>query len=469
MQQFDIRDIKTPTLKQTNNKTKGRTLNKVAGFFNISTKDNIAVASNVPGTFSIRSGVSREVIQIPGFTKGVGNGRVVQTTGNYGLIIDCEMLISYGKYIPLRNKILKLLTSTRPFNLQTFTTQKNQTIQQLNNTKNNYIHVIASDISFSDTFNGRVIADGSDSIKFTAYEIPEPQKPKSKRSIFNALSQATDFLDKVQTNVGSATLALQGVNNALIETAKSVSSFGSGVSSFIQEVNQLKNSVGTLVKSPKELAKAYGEIAKSFKSIFSSGDSATQRKYYAPLKNLVEYNKNTPLPLSKIKQRDTSFGYVYSNIEKNIITGKATTFLRAIALLTICSNYENFEFDNTDDALEAWNNVVGLFDFFSKETRFDGVAPGVNIASKFTNNILTPLGMTVMQDYVFQTLESIRNAIFNQKEIETKVITETTTVFHVVAYKYGRIDDDELKNFMLINKFTDYSMLVKSGTIVKFV
>lgn len=458
MQSFNVKNIKTPTFKQ-NNQT-------IAGRLSISTKNNKAVSSPMPANFTFRSGLMREVIPIAGFTNGVANGSIVQTIGNEGWAIDCEILVSYGDYIPLRNRIVQILQGNRAFALQTFTTQQNQTIPILNGTKNNYFYGFATDITFKDTFNGKILADGSDSISFTFHEVPELKKPKKKRSIFSVLDKAVNFLDQVQANIGFATLSLQGVSNTLIETAKSISNYASGVSSFIQEMNQLQNSVGTLVKSPNELAQNYVSAIKSFQGLFSSGDPATQKQYYAPLKSLVEYNQDTEINRAKIRQADGSFLNVYDNIEKNIILGKTTTFMRATALLILCNNYENYIFSNTAEAFEAWQNVINLFNFFATETKFDGLPANANISSNFTNSVFEPEAFESVRDYVYQTLESIRVFIFSQNDFTVESTTETSNVYEIVAKKYGSLD--KLEEFFILNQLTSYSQIIKGGTQLKF-
>ena len=457
MQGFNRKNIKTPTFKQ-NNQT-------IAGRLSISTKNNKAVSNPMPATFTFRSGLMREITPIAGFTNGKPNGSVVQTIGNEGWTIDCEMLL-YGDYIPLRNRLIQILQSNKAFALQTFTTQQNQTIPILNGTKNNYFYGFATDITFKDTFNGKTFDDGSVTISFTFHEVPEPTKPKKKRSIFSALDKATNFLDQIQTNVGFATLSLQGVNNTFIESAKSISNFTSGVPSFIQEINQLQNSVGGSINSPSELATSFESAIKSFQGLFSSSDPATQKQYYAPLKNLVEYNKDTPINRAKIRQADGSFLNVYDNIEKNIILGKATTFMRATALLILCNNYENYIFSNNIQAFEAWQNIINLFNFFATETKFDGLPANANISSNFTNSVFEPEAFETVRDYVYQTLETIRAFIFNQNDFTVETITETSNVYEVVAKKYGSLD--KLEEFFELNQLTSYSEIIKGGTQLKF-
>lgn len=458
MQDFNTKNIKTPTFKQNNKTTAGR--------LSISTKENIAVASSLPANFTFKSGLMREIIPIAGFTNGKANGSIVQTIGNEGWTIDCEILVSYGNYIPLRNRIIEILQSNRAFALQTFTTQQNQTVPILNGTKNNYIYGFATNITFRDTFNGKTVADGSDSISFTFHEVPELQKPKNKRSIFAGLDSIVNCLDQIQTNIGYATLSLQGVNITLIETAKSISNYASGISSFIQEMNQLQNSIGTLIKSPVELASSYASAIKSFAGLFSSGNPTIQKQYYTSLKSLVQYNDEVQINRAKIRQPDGSFFNVFNNVAKNIILGKTTTFLRSTALLTLCNNYENYTFTNTTEALEAWQNVMNLFNFFANETKFDGLISDANISSDFTNSVFEPESFETVRNYVLQTLEVIRNAIFNGTEIITQTINERSNVYEVVIKKYGSLD--KLEEFVQLNQITSYSDLIEGGTQLKF-
>ena len=462
---LDFNRIKTASLKQTAENRTGSILASIG----ISTKNNAVLLSPVPARFSFRSGLMREEIPLSGFTNGKGNGRVIQTTGNAGWIIDVEVDFSYGDYIQFRNQYIKILTSNRPFNLQTFTTQQFQTVPTLNNgSEANYFYGFASDISFDDSFDGRTFASGNDKIKFTFFEVPENINPKNKLSIFTALDNATNFLDQIQTNVGYGVLALQGINNTLIETAKSISTFGSGVPSFIQEMNQIKSSTGTLIKSPTELKNTYSEAMRSFQGLFSGGDTTTQNQYYAPLKSLVEYNSTTPLSIANIKQKDTSTLPVYDNIAKNIILGKTTNFLRSAALLTLCNNYQNYSFSNTTEAFEAWKNVTNLFNYFATETRFDGLEAKANISLSFTNNTFEAEAFNTVRNYVLQTLESIRSVIFNEQDITFQTITEPSNVYEVIAKRYGNIEDERLESFMLLNKIFAYTQLIKSGTQVKF-
>ena len=458
MAEFNINSVKSPTLKQ-NNKT-------FAGRIGLSTINNKAAVILCPADFEITLGIQREDIGRPGFVNGKGNGRSVQTTGNYGIIVRAKIFVSRGAYIPQRNAILALLQGNKAFNLQLLTTQENQTIPMLNGSNNNFFYGFATDISFSDTFNGRVFADGSDSIAFTFYEVPEVTKPQKKRSIFAALDKAVNFLDQIQTNIGYATLALQGINTTLIETAKSVSNYASGVSSFVQEVNQLKNSVGSLVKSPSVLAENYVNAIKSFQGLFSSGDAAVQKQYYTPLKSLVEYNKDTPVNRAKIVQPDGSLLNVYDNIEKNIVLGKSTVFIRAVALLTLCNNYENYTFTNSEEAFEAWQNILTLFNYFASETKFDGIPAEANVSSNFTNSVFEPEAFEATRDYVYQTLEAIRAFIFNDKGLTTKSIIEPSNIYEIVAKYYGSLD--KIDDFVELNKFSSYSEVIENGYQVKF-
>lgn len=457
MQGFNRKNIKTLRLKQ-NNQT-------IASRLSIKTKNNKTVTLPFPGRFTFESGLMREAIPIAGFTNGKPNGSTVQTIGNAGWAMKGELFL-YGDYIPIRNNTIALLQEAKAFAFDGYTTQQNQTVQMLTGGKNNYFYGFATDIIFTDTFNGKTFDDGKDSISFTIYAVPEPTKPKKKRSIFSALDKATNFLDQIQTNVGFATLSLQGVNNTFIESAKSISNFASGVPSFIQEINQLQNSVGTLINSPSELATNFGNAIKSFQGLFSSSDPATQKQYYAPLKNLVEYNKNTPINRAKIRQADGSFLNVYDNIEQNIILGKATTFMRATALLILCNNYENYIFSNNIEAFETWQNIINLFNFFATETKFDGLPANANISSNFTNSVFEPEAFETVRDYVYQTLETIRAFIFNENDFTVETITETSNVYEVVAKKYGSLD--KLEEFFELNQLTSYSEIIKGGTQLKF-
>lgn len=470
MQGFNIKNIKNVSFKQTNN--------TIAARFGISTKNNAVALLTTPGEITAVSGLQREVVPIVGFTNGIGNGRVIQTTGNFGYVFDVTLRFSYGDYIAYRNQILKVLTSRRSFTLQAYTMQQNQTVPILIGGNKNYFTGFADNVKFTDSFNGKTFANGDDTISFRFYAVPEVQKPKKKRSIFATLDKAVSFLDKVQTkinygtldkvqtNINYGTLALRGVNTALIEVAKSISSYGSGVASFIQEMNQLQNSVSTLIKSPTLLAQSYASSIKSFKGIFSSGDTAIQKQYYSTLKGLVEYNKDILLNTTSTRQSDGSYLNVFSNIEKNIILGKTTTFTRATALLTLCNMYENYNFENAPHALEVWSNINGLFNFFANEARFDGLESSANISSKFTNNIFTPDALEAVRDYVFQTLEVIREYIFNSEDYVTQEIIEPSNVYEIVAKRYGSLD--KLEEFMLVNKITSYSEIIQGSTQVKF-
>ena len=366
------------------------------------------------------------------------------------------------------NAMLAILTDYKAFSLQGITTQQYQTIQTLNKGTKNYIRGYVTDISFDDTFNGISVADGSDKIRFTFHEITETQKPKSKKSIYEALDKATNTLDKIQANIGYATTVLSAVNTTLIETAKSISNFGSGVSDFISEMNQLQSSVGTLINSPVELKNSFASAIKSFQGIFSSGSATTQTQYYATLKTLCEYNNDIPLNLSVSKQKDKSELSIYSNIEKNIILGKTTMFMRATGLLILCNIYQNYDFANTTEALEVWQNITELYNFFASETKFDGLTPASNISSNFTNSIYHPEAFNTVRDFVYQTLEIIRNIIFTEKEITFETIAETSNLYEIIVKRYGRFDEDKLNNFMLLNNISSYLTLIRAGTQVRF-
>ena len=462
---FNPNYIKTASYKQASD-TK---TSKAFSMLGISSKNNITILSPVPAKYSFKSGLMREEIPLSGFVNGVPNGRVIQTTGNAGWIIDVELDFSYGDYIQQRNKYLQILTSNKPFNLQTFTTQQFQTVPTLNaGSKANYFHGFATDISFDDSYDGRSFANGNDKIKFTFYTVPEVIKPTKKLSISSTIDNATNFLDKIQTNISYGITALQGVNNTLIETAKSISSFGNGVPSFIQEINQIKSSLGTLIASPSDLKNTYGNAMRSLQDLFSGGNPTTQNQYYSSLKQLTEYNATTPLNTSNIKQKDTSTLPVYNNIAKNIILGKTTNFMRANALLIICNNYQNYEFTSTEDAFQAWINVIDIFNVFSNEKRFDGIQPSANISSNFTNNTFDPQAFNSVRDFVYQTLETIRTVIFNEKNTTYQTITEASNVYEIVIKKYGKLDEETLENFMLLNNISSYNDLIKSGTQVKF-
>lgn len=460
MNSFNAKNIKSQTFKQGNETALAR--------FNISTKDNKAITISIPARYTYEINLMREKIAIAGFTNGKPNGSIIQTIGNEGIVVRVELDFSYGNYISYRNTILQILKSNKAFNLQGITTQQYQTIPLLNETKNNYIRGYATDISFDDTFNGRSVADGSDKIRFTFHEITETQKPKSKKSILTSLDNAVNFLDKIQANIGYATVSLSAVNTTLIETAKSISNFGSGVSDFISEINQLQSSIGTLINSPVELKNSFASAIKSFQGIFSSGSTTTQTQYYATLKTLCEYNNNTPLNLSVTIQKDKSELPIYSNIEKNIILGKTTIFVRATALLILCNIYQNYDFANTTEALEVWQNISELYNFFASETKFDGLAPASNISSNFTNSIYHPEAFNTVRDFVYQTLEIIRNIIFTEKEITFETITETSNLYEIIVKRYGRFDEDKLNNFMLLNNISSYLTLIRAGTQVRF-
>lgn len=462
---FNPKHIKTPSYKQVPS-TK---LGKIAAKLGVSTKNNIVVLSPVPARYAFRSGLMREDVSLSGFVNGSPNGRVIQTIGDAGWIIDVELDFSYGKYIQQRNQYLKILTSNKGFNLQTFTTQQYQTVPALNiGSKANYFYGFASDVSFDDSYDGRSFANGNDKIKFTFYVVPQAKNPKSKKSIFAAIDKAVNYLDKIQSNISQAVIALQGVNATLIETAKTISGFGSDVASFIQEVNELKSAVGTLINSPIELAQSFANTMKSFQGLFSSGDSSTQKQYYSILKNLTEYNKGIVLNIPGVKQNDGSILPVYDNIEKNVILGKVTNFMRSNALLIMCNNYENYDFENTDEAFQAWQNIVNAFNSFASETMFDGLQSGANISSNFTNSTFDPEAFNTVRDYVYQTLEVIRNVIFNEKDITYQIVSEASNVYEVVIKKYGILDEEILKSFMLINNISSFDYLIKSGTQVKF-
>ena len=242
----------------------------------------------------------------------------------------------------------------------------------------------------------------------------------------------------------------------------------SGVSDFISEINQLQSSIGTLINSPVELKNSFASAIKSFQGIFSSGSTTTQTQYYATLKTLCEYNNNTPLNLSVTIQKDKSELPIYSNIEKNIILGKTTIFVRATALLILCNIYQNYDFANTTEALEVWQNISELYNFFASETKFDGLAPASNISSNFTNSIYHPEAFNTVRDFVYQTLEIIRNIIFTEKEITFETITETSNLYEIIVKRYGRFDEDKLNNFMLLNNISSYLTLIRAGTQVRF-
>lgn len=463
---FNPKYIKTPSFKQVPNAKK----EQILGRLGISSKNNIVILSPVPARYEFISGLMSEEIQLSGFVNGVPNGRVIQTIGDAGWIINVELDFSYGNYIQQRNQYLKLLTSRKPFNLQTFTTQQFQTVPTLNaGSKANYFYGFATDISFDDTYDGRSFANGNDKIKFKFYVIPKAIKPDNKLSIFSAIDKATNFLDKIQTNIGYGVIALQGVNSTLIETAKSISSFGGGISDFIQEINQIKSSIGTLINSPADLKNTYGNAMRSLQGLFSGGNSTTQNQYYSSLKQLTEYNATTPLSVPSIKQKDGSILPVYDNIAKNIILGRTTNFMRANALLIMCNNYQNYEFINTEDAFQAWKNVINAFNFFSSEKKFDGIQSSANVSSKFTNSTFDPEGFNVIRNYVYQTLESIRIVIFNEKDTVYQTIIEASNVYEIVIKRYGSLDEDMLQNFMLLNNISSYGELIKSGTQVKFI
>jgi len=462
---FNPKHRKTPSYKQVPN-TK---LGKIAAKLGVSTKNNIVILSPVPARYAFRSGLMREDVSLSGFVNGSPNGRVIQTIGDAGWIIDVELDFSYGKYIQQRNQYLKILTSNKGFNLQTFTTQQYQTVPALNiGSKANYFYGFASDVSFDDSYDGRSFANGNDKIKFTFYVVPQAKNPKSKKSVFSAIDKAVNCLDKIQSNVSQAVIALQAVNTTLIETAKTISSFGSDVASFIQEVNELKSTVGTLINNPIELAQSFANTMKSFQGLFSSGDSSIQKQYYSILKNLTEYNKGIVLNIPNVKQKDGSVLPVCDNIEKNIILGKVTNFMRSNALLIMCNNYENYDFENTDEAFQAWQNIVNAFNSFASETMFDGLQSGANISSNFTNSAVDPEAFNAVRDYVYQTLEVIRNVIFNEKDITYQIVSEASNVYEVVIKKYGILDEEILKSFMLINNISSFDYLIKSGTQVKF-
>jgi hypothetical protein len=460
MNSFKAKNIKSPILKQGNE--------TIAARFNVSTKNNKVAVITVPCRITYDIDIRREKIFIGGFTNGKPNGSLMQTIGNGGIVAQCEIDFSYNNYIPNRNAILAVLTDYKAFSLQGITTQQYQTIPTLNKGIKNYIRGYATDISFDDTFNGIRVADGSDKIKFTFHEITETQNPKNKKSIYAALDKATNTLDKVQTNIGYATVALSTANTTFIETAKSISNFGSGVSDFISEINQLQSSIGTLVNSPTELKNSFASAIKSFQGIFSSGSATTQTQYYATLKTLCEYNKDVPLNLAISQQKDKSELPIYSNIEKNIILGKTTIFVRATGLLILCNIYQNYDFANTTEALEVWQNIIDLYNLFASETKFDGLAPASNISSNFTNSIYNPEAFNAVRDFVYQTLEIIRNIIFTEKEITFETISETSNLYEIIVKRYGRFDEDKLNNFMLLNNISSYLTLIKAGTQVRF-
>ena len=460
MNSFNIKNIKSPIFKQGNETVLAR--------FNVSTKNNKVAVVTVPCRITYDIDIRREKIFIGGFTNGKPNGSLMQTIGNGGIVLQVEIDFSYNNYIPNRNAMLAILTDYKAFSLQGITTQQYQTIQTLNKGTKNYIRGYVTDISFDDTFNGGRVADGSDKIRFTFHEITETEKPKSKKSILTSLDDAVNFLDKIQTNIGYATVSLSAVNTTLIETAKSISNFGSGVSDFISEMNQLQSSIGTLINSPVELKNSFASAIKSFQGIFSSGSATTQTQYYATLKTLCEYNNDIPLNLSVSKQKDKSELSIYSNIEKNIILGKTTIFMRATGLLILCNIYQNYDFANTTEALEVWQNITELYNFFASETKFDGLTPASNISSNFTNSIYHPEAFNTVRDFVYQTLEIIRNIIFTEKEIIFETIAETSNLYEIIVKRYGRFDEDKLNNFMLLNNISSYLTLIRAGTQVRF-
>ena len=69
--------------------------------------------------------------------------------------------------------------------------------------------------------------------------IKEVIKPKNNLSIFSAIDSATNFLDKIQTNIAYGITALQGINNTLIETAKNWKHLGGLRSKYVSYLTQI--------------------------------------------------------------------------------------------------------------------------------------------------------------------------------------------------------------------------------------
>ena len=172
--------------------------------------------------------------------------------------------------------------------------------------------------------------------------------------------------------------------------------------------------------------------------------------------------------MSVSQQKDKSELPIYSNIEKNIILGKTTIFVRATGLLILCNIYQNYDFVNTTEALEVWQNITDLYNLFASETKFDGLSPASNISSNFTNSIYNPEAFNAVRDFVYETLEIIRNIIFTEKEITFETITETSNLYEIIVKRYGRFDEDKLNNFMLLNNISSYLTLIRAGTQVRF-
>ena len=91
-----------------------------------------------------------------------------------------------------------------------------------------------------------------------------------------------------------------------------------------------------------------------------------------------------------------------------------------------------------------------------------------NISSNFTNSIYNPEAFNAVRDFVYETLEIIRNIIFTEKEITFETITETSNLYEIIVKRYGRFDEDKLNNFMLLNNISSYLTLIRAGTQVRF-
>lgn len=451
------RDLKTPSFQQNPQTLKS--------FFNISTKNNInIVLAEAVGTFTFRAKPLVSINTIPGYTNGIANGTQVQTIGDGLWETDVNFTL-YGNYQPVRNSIIKLLQSGEAFAIKGFTTQTQQTIATImpNASGKNYVFVKPISYSFKDEYIGLT---GADEISATFQVLPFEVPKKSKKSFFQSLFSVAGLfdifnkLDQFQTILSNATLQVAQTTSALQSISQSIGSFGSGVGEFAKEVNNFNTQIGTLSQTPTVLISNIQNLSKSFGSIFTNGDKTTQNKYISVLKDGFTQTKAPTLQTTFINAPDGSKIYIHDNIMQNITAGRSYQFLRMILTLTVANIYQNYTFETIDEAKDAFFTLQAMFVFIASDNSFENPDTNANLPTIFKQNSIEPQSFLDFEEFVLQSLESIRQQMQNINPYRVVEIITKTTLYNFVAYQYGSLDNIDI--IASINSITDYTKILQN-------
>lgn len=406
-----------------------------------------------------------------------GRGSQVQITGDSGFRFDVEFTLA-GRFFSLRNKVIQLLTSGEPIWFYAPHYQKlnsSRSISTINNqeqlTRDRFYVKVSKNPTISE--DDRNIAICVIKVEFQEIPYKKPQTTATFTEIISKVDKIGEMLDGIDAEIGSATLALNSLNNLIFDTANKISSFGQDATQLLKDIKNLKDNTAILLKSPITLVKNLTSILKStailFKTLLNQNSNTNTSKKRSLALSSIKSFTNFEVPKPSVVNRYNTKKYINLHaIKSKIVIGKVVFLARIFGIINLIYILRDLELSDKNEVLSILTMLDEAYNKLMFDDSYNGLSPFDSKVEVYTSYPRNDEIASEINPFYLEAKNYLKNleiSLTNNKEF---VINQTSNVFDLIHRYYNseiteENFDDILNKFLDANKIQDTSKLFYPG------